>query len=276
MHYIIQENIFKEPHYNLLVETMERLELSYQLVRVYPFVDKIVELKDIPDVLDNIDDLPDIIVDRKDVFLFGSVKMARITANLGWKPGSQINENHDFSVYSKYYKENLLNYDSLITTFSTPLEWVVPRKFIRPTKDSKAFTGKVYSKEGWIQFVNDFKPQSDSILTLDTVIQVSSIKQIYKEIRFWVVNGKVITGSQYAIGGEVLYNKYFEPEAQEYAQSMVDIYQPADAFVIDVCLTENGWKVVEINCINCAGFYLCNMQKMIMELEYFFNKKVNA
>jgi hypothetical protein len=54
---------------------------------------------------------------------------------------------------------------------------------------------------------------------------------------------------------------------------MVDIYQLADAFVIDVCLTDNGWELVECNCINCAGFYLCNMQKMVMELEYYFNSR---
>ena len=52
---------------------------------------------------------------------------------------------------------------------------------------------------------------------------------------------------------------------------MVDIYQPAEAFVIDVCLVEDDWKIVEINCINAAGFYLCDIQKLITELEYYFN-----
>ena len=53
---------------------------------------------------------------------------------------------------------------------------------------------------------------------------------------------------------------------------MVNLYQLAEAFVIDVCLTENGWKIVECNCINCAGFYDGNMQKLIMELEYYFDQ----
>ena len=45
MHYIILEDIFQESHYKILMETMEKLKLPHQVVRVYPFVEKIVELK---------------------------------------------------------------------------------------------------------------------------------------------------------------------------------------------------------------------------------------
>ena len=36
------------------------------------------------------------------------------------------------------------------------------------------------------------------------------------------------------------------------------------------CLTDNGWKVVECGCINCAGFYKSDLQKMIMSVEDYF------
>ena len=62
-----------------------------------------------------------------------------------------------------------------------------------------------------------------------------------------------------------------EQEALDYAQSMVDIFQLADAFIIDVCLTENGWKIVECGNINVAGFYKSNIAKMIMAVEDKFN-----
>jgi hypothetical protein len=51
---------------------------------------------------------------------------------------------------------------------------------------------------------------------------------------------------------------------------MVDRFQVADAFVIDVCLTDNGWKVIECNCINSAGFYDADIQKIIISLENFY------
>lgn len=273
MHYIVQENIFKEPHYNLLIDTLEKLKLSYQVVRVFPFVDKVVDLKDIPEDNNfNLDELPEVNPNTNEkIFVFGAVKMARICAQKNWYPGSLLNSNHDFEVYSKYYKENLLNYDSIITAAGSHIDFNDDRKFIRPTKDTKAFTGKVFYQEDWKQFLEDNIGNEKSILNESTTIQVSSVKTIYQEIRFWVIGGKIITGSRYAIGGKIEYNEYFDPEALEYAQKMVDIYQLADAFVMDICLTDNGWKIVECNCINCAGFYLCNMQKMIMELEYYFN-----
>lgn len=53
---------------------------------------------------------------------------------------------------------------------------------------------------------------------------------------------------------------------------MVDIYQLADCFVIDVCLCDDEWKIVECGCINSAGFYKSDLHRLIMELEFFYNK----
>lgn len=252
---------------------MEKLKLPYQVVRVFPFVEKVVDLEDIPENNDfNLDELPEIEPNTTEkIFAFGGVKMARLCAQKDWLPGSLLNANHDFEIYSKFYKENLLNYDSEITTAGSSFGWDTTHKFIRPTKDTKSFTGKVFNQEDWRQFIEDNIGNERSILNENTTIQVSSVKTIYQEIRFWVIGGKVITGSRYKLGNNIEYSEYFDPEALEYAQKMVDIYQLADAFVIDICLTDEGWKIVECNCINCAGFYLCNMQKMIMELEYYFN-----
>jgi hypothetical protein len=275
MYYIIQENIFRESHYNLLIETMEKLKLPYQVVRVFPFVEKVVDIKNIPKNNDfNLDELPEIEPNTTEkIFTFGSVKMSRLCAQKNWQPGSLLNANHDFEVYSKYYKENLLNYDSEITNAGGSINWNTTHKFIRPTKDTKSFTGRVFNQEDWEQVLDENFKNRYSLLKETTTIQVSSVKTIYQEIRFWVIGGKVITGSRYKFGNRIEYSEYFEKEALEYAQKMVDIYQLADAFVIDVCLTDDGWKIVECNCINCAGFYLCNIQKVIMELEYYFNPK---
>lgn len=65
----------------------------------------------------------------------------------------------------------------------------------------------------------------------------------------------------------------YEPEAQEFAQMMVDSYRPAECFVIDVALTDNRWKIVEINCINCAGFYKGDLMKVIGALENFYGRE---
>ena len=43
------------------------------------------------------------------------------------------------------------------------------------------------------------------------------------------------------------------------------------SFVIDICLVDNEWKIVECGCINCAGFYKADLQKLLMSLEDNFN-----
>jgi hypothetical protein len=274
MHYVIQENVFKEHHYDLLFNALDRLGLSYTTVRIFPFVDKIVDLKEITSDSYNVDDLPEFEPKDKNVFVFGAIKLARIAADRKWTPGSLMNENHDYRVYSNYYKENLLNYDSIIAKVGDEFNWEFDQlRFIRPTQDTKAFSGKVFNRYEWREMVeHNLHNYRSAQFNENTPIQVSTPKKIYKEIRFWVVDRKVIAGSQYQLNGKFVLDDQIEEEAIAFAQRMVDIYQLAEAFVIDVCLTDQGWKIVECGCINCAGFYKSDLQKMIMCVDDHFGE----
>ena len=96
---------------------------------------------------------------------------------------------------------------------------------------------------------------------------VSPTKDIQQEVRCWVVGGKVVTTSLYKMGSRVVYENYdHQTEYWDYAQSMVDKYQPAEAFVIDIALADDKLRIIEVNNINCAGFYHCNMNKLIEAL----------
>ena len=170
--------------------------------------------------------------------------MARISKQKNWYPGSLLNDNHNFEVYKNYYKSNLLNYNSLIVDVNDKLDWSSHRLFLRPTLDNKKFTGKAFTEDEWKLLLNN----SDDFENFK--IQVSTVKNIQKEIRFWVVGGKVITGSQYRLGNRVAYNALYDDDALKFAQDMVDIYQLAEAFVIDICLSDDEWKIVECGCIS--------------------------
>lgn len=261
MYYIIQENTFREENYNVLIDTLDRYNLPYEIVKVRPFLEDF-----------------EFNTDRKDIFCFGSVKMSRVAKKYNWYPGSLLNENHDYRVYSKYYKENLLNYDSVIQKFGDDIN--LNYFFVRPCLDNKTFTGKVYSKEQWLEFKdNFFKSGQESSLTNDTEIQVSSVKNVTKEFRFWIVGGEVITGSLYRNGYWVNYSNIVDEGALEFCKRMVDIYQLADAFVMDICevITDDKieYKIVECGCINSAGFYKANMPKLIEAIENKWNKKAD-
>ena len=86
MYYIIQENIFKEHQYQILIDMMGRFNFDYEIVKFRPFIHEI-EFK----------------TDRKDVFCFGAVAMSASAKKYNWNPGSMLNDNHDFEIYSEKY-----------------------------------------------------------------------------------------------------------------------------------------------------------------------------
>ena len=254
MYYVVQDNVFRETNYNNLIYALERLELPHEIVAVIPFEDSFrFETK------------------RIDVFPFGSVKMARVSKELGWNPGSQMNDNHDYLVYKDYYKDNLLNYDSKIIKFGDTDFFSKERFFARPTKDTKVFTGQEFDFGEWEEFRERALTNGHStLLDSETEIQIASIKKIYKEIRFWVVKGEIVTASQYRLGNRLVLSDDVDKEAYTYCNKMIKLFELNDGFVMDLALTDDGYKIIECGCINCAGFYEADMQKLLMTLEEKF------
>ena len=254
MHYIVQENLFREDNHENLIIGLEKLDLTYEIVKVIPFYDE-VEFE----------------TDRKDIFPFGSLTMARICKKYGWNPGFMLNDNYDYLVYKDYYKDNLLNYDSKIIKFGDEDFFSEKIFFARPTKDTKVFTGRVFDMEQWRDFRNYSLTNGHStVLDKDNDIQISTIKQIQQEIRFWIVKGEIVTASQYRLGNRLLFNDIIDSSAYDYCREMIKVFQLNDAFVMDICLCNDEYKIVECGCINCAGFYKADMQKILFAVEENF------
>ena len=254
MYYIVQENVFREANYDNLIKALDRLGFPYEIVKVLPFIETI-EFK----------------TDRRDVFPFGALKIARISKQYDWFPGSQMNENHDFMIYKDYYKENLLNYDSKIIKFGDKDFFSKERFFARPTKDTKVFTGTVFDFGQWEEFVERaLNSGHDTLLDENTEIQITSIKKIQQEIRFWIVRGEIVTASQYKLGNQVLYSEYFDQAGHDFCKKMVDIFELNEAFVMDLAMVDGEFKIIECGCINCAGFYKADMQRLLIALENAF------
>lgn len=251
MHYIVQENCFREANYDNLIKALNRLGLSYEIVNVLPFVEEV-----------------DFKSNRKDVFVFGSLKLSRIAKQYDWNPGSTITNNHDYRIYSKHYAENMLNADSAIQKFGDDFVFKETEYFFRPCEDNKAFNGRVYDKYDW----EDFKKYSltnghASVLTSDTSIQICKVKRIHQEARFWIVDGNIVTQSTYKIGSRVTYDSNVDKDAHIFCESMLKLFQLSKTFVMDVCLTPNGWKIVECGATSHAGFYDADLQKILIALE---------
>ena len=255
MYYVIQERLRKEFEWDDLIKAMDRLELEYEVVKLRPFIDDI-----------------EFETDRKDVFVFGALKMARITPKYGWYPGVLMTPNHDFQVYREHYKENLLNYDSTIHLFGN-LD-LIRDSFVRPTLDTKTFTGKVFTPSEWREH-REYSLKNGHVTTLteNTEVQVAPIKNIQKEFRFFIVDGKLITGSLYKEGYFIRYDSIVDEGAKDFCNEMIKVFDLAPAYVMDICLTDGEWKIIECGTVNCAGLYKINIPLLLMALEDKFNGK---
>lgn len=258
MFFLVQTNISIDPDYPRLFEAMEELKLSYENIRVTKDMTKL-----------SVQTL------RKDVFVIGSVKLARLAkARTDWQPGSFYGGNHLFEVYARHYAGHLLNEQITVFSLKDSLQWKQSeQKFIKPYKDAKLFTGKLFSQSEWEDFVY-YHLEDDNFprFTNDRLMQASEPQHIIKEVRLWVVGGQIVGSAYYKFHGDVQFEKDLPVEAKVFAELMIQKFQPAEAFVLDICLTHNSWKVVEVNCINSAGFYPnLNIKALLRALDLYFS-----
>lgn len=272
MYWIVQENVKDERMYDDFLRAIREMKLDHSVVKVVPFSHETI---------------PDVNPPAGPVICFGSVSMDHVAQLKGWKPGTFLNENFDQRIWTAKYKGYILNDDAEFYEFSKIPEFTGMR-FIRPVSDMKIFSGMLVHSEEVENWKESIQRYSDGYTRLrpDTPVSISSVKDIEMEWRFFVVSGKVVAGSRYRQWGLSDHRRiYAESEPWKFAQEMVDRWQPAEAFVIDVAAlnyhrvvaSENGitvtlpvfpsYKVIEVNCINSAGFYECDMKAVIEAIE---------
>jgi hypothetical protein len=264
MHWVLQENIFQEDGWNRLVDTLDRLSIPYSTHKVVPFIGELQ---------------PDINPEGP-VICFGSYSMRHAAKAKNWYPGVFDLFDKNFLVQKKHWGDRMLNYDSTIVAFKDAK--LTEPKFIRPIDDSKYFAGKVFDPDEfhkWQTDVCDLNLDFGSSLSPDTLIQICEPKTIYQEVRLWVVNRHIVTASVYKVGSRVVYSNNVDRRFIDFGYTIFGGFperlagwKPDDAFVIDVCETPEGMKIVEINTINSSGFYAGDVQKLVIALEYAFDK----
>lgn len=271
MLWLIQNNLrSRDTDESRFLQNLERLSIKYLMVNIFPFVEKIFHADVTSDQIETTQPLD--YSNRTNVVINGSVIFSRLAQKQNITPGAFATNNSDFpNLVIGYGKENLLNGDGRYGK----LKDIKARSentyyFIRPVKDSKAFSGMEMNGlqfKNWKHQLLQQPTNADSILTGDTEIVIASSKQIYKEFRFFIVDGKIVTYSQYKSGGGLLISSDPDSQAEYFVQQMLKRWNPCRAYVMDVCSTPKGWKVVELNAFGSAGFYACDTQKIIMAVE---------
>jgi hypothetical protein len=259
MFWVVQENVANEEAYKSFIQALDDLNLPYTIVKVVPFSRELI-----PDVNPT-----------NPVVSWGSVSMENIAVAKGWNPGTFFNENFDQRVWTRIYGDDMLNADAEFHEFSQ-IPAFEGTRFIRPVEDKKVFAGMVVHGEEIENWKVAVLRYSDGYTTLrpETVVGVSGVKDIAMEWRFFVVDGKVVTGSRYRQWGISDYRRLDDTTGPwAFAQKMTEKWQPAKAFVIDIASpasTPHEYKVIEINCINAAGFYCADVRAVVEAVERCF------
>jgi len=258
MYILIQSNIHKDPDFDRIYPILEELKIPYEKIDLISTINKL-EIKE----------------NRDDVFVYGSVKLAMLAKeNKNWKPGSFYGGNHLFEINSKFFGDNLLNFETEIRELGDKLEWNGnEEKFIKPYQFAKLFTGNIFTQKKWENFVeNTLSNPNTPLINENSLIQISLPREIIKEARLWIVGKEIVEAVYYKILKDIPFEESVESEAIDFAKEMIKKFNVAEAFVMDVCLTDIGWKIVEINCINSAGFFPnADIKKIFHSLNNYFS-----
>lgn len=264
MHWLIQSGI-KDIKFSELENVLTRLSVGFTKVRSIPFLNKIIA--EDTQLIGESQDIPELSFAFNDpVFICGSYSLALASKKMGLVPGAFVSSDLNLISCLKSWGHEMLNSSAQIGT----IDELVPTYdvfFARPVLDAKSFSGTVFKKDDYMEWVGKLRNLGESTLPLTTEVLLCPIKEIWAEYRFFVVDGKVVTGSLYKRGNTVLYDSFVPPEVLSYAQQMVDLWQPDLCFVLDVADTPIGYKIIEVNNINSAGFYAVDMFKLVVAIE---------
>lgn len=263
--WVIQHNLLNDDAYWRFTVAFDEMGIPWKSIKVIPFADELTDFEGI----------------ENPAIFYGSTSLQRQVLNHGgFTPGVWAGPNFDYMLHIEKYGSHMLNHDAKVYAFKDipEFEGIL---FMRPVHDTKAFTGTLV--EGaefrtWQEQVGNAHTQ----MFEDTLTLVTSPKNVAVEYRFFVVGGKVITGSQYRVN-ERLKKRFisFSPvddranpldrEAWDFCQARVNEWAPADAFVMDIGVVgdEDDYKlkIVEINSFNCSGIYDCDERAIIQAAE---------
>lgn len=239
---------------------MGRLGLPHSWHKVVPFVGELIPEPEVAD--------PDAVI------LFGAHSLWRTAEARGWRPG--VFGIGPF-VRERAWHAHLLNGpDALFLTLrDVPARLARDGRlwFVRPIDDSKADAGRVSEAGEIVETARRVLAlREDEIpvgsLRHDTELMLAEPVRIAKEWRLWVVGGRVVTWSLYKEGSRVVYRHEIDDDALAFGREMADLnpgYSPA--YVLDVCRTEDGLRLLETNCLNSAGFYAADLMRLAAAIE---------
>lgn len=185
-----------------------------------------------------------------------------------WRPCMYFNKNvKSYEMFAIHYGNNMLNDEYYILPLAEIERRQLKDIFIKPLSGLKDFTGQAIYNTDELEFIGKHE-----ILAPELLCVVASIKDVKAEFRYVIVDGKVVTGSEYRWGDKLDIRIDTHPTCDDMANWVaVHEWQPDTVYVCDIALIEHSegdtvWytaKIIELNAFSSSGLYACNTYKIV-------------
>jgi hypothetical protein len=195
--------------------------------------------------------------------------MRHIQGARRWRPGGWCTfQNLACSTYYAYFGDYLLNRDYAMLPVGDAVRLanslfarygVNEMLFVRPDSVDKSFNGTVVDRHSFLPTL------AGAIFDPSTMIVIAKPKNITHEWRLIIGNGRVLAGSQYAVGGIMQLMPGVPEEVTAFVSDILDrvAFRPDPLFVIDVCNSEDGLKILELNSFSCSAHHGADLATII-------------
>ena len=130
--------------------------------------------------------------------------------------------------------------------------------FIRPNADSKRFDGGLYAPADLEILLARLEPHLSVVWARPTAVDA--------EYRIFIVGDEVVAASQYRDGGKPSITGHVPNPVIDLALAANALWQPREAYVLDIARSGDRLGIVEANCITAARFYAANARAVITAL----------
>lgn len=192
----------------------------------------------------------------------------RIARELPWRPGAFCaTDRFACSTWWPAAVDDLVSSSYVVTTAAAlvadgPLHEFGDRVFVRPDSPLKPFGGRVLDRDRITLAALDHGFYYDDE---ELSVVVAPAVEVGAEWRFVVAGARVVAGSGYAPDGRTAGTAITDSHASwHYAADVITRLSPPDpVYILDVCETPAGLRVLELNPFSGADLYNCDRRAVV-------------
>lgn len=144
--------------------------------------------------------------------------------------------------------------------------------FVRPDSPLKPFSGRVLGCDQISLAALDHGFYYDNP---EIEVVVAPVQRIGLEWRFVVVGNEVVTGSGYIADGRLATLDRADERIWKFAVEIADQLPPPEAvYVMDICESESGLRLLELNPFSGADLYACDGNEVVREIAAIVNRSI--